>query len=158
MMNHRDLVHAFENGAVKGKSNSMFIDGDVLYSYGYHYPLAVRHPGHEEGKDWGAGVQFIVNDTGYSRTTSKHIGCARSLRRSIAVSFADLCVHNIIDGRRSVPTPENFEIVRTVRDDGEFIFRSRGQMFRFRTFYKSRRRQTSIERVLPSELLALDAA
>jgi hypothetical protein len=52
---------------------------DTIYSYGYHYPLLwkVVNP---------QGIELMVcNDSGYSNTTSKHIGKA--------AMYADLCVH-----------------------------------------------------------------
>ena len=31
----------------------MFIEGNVIYSYGHHFPLAIR-------KDWGAGITHLI--------------------------------------------------------------------------------------------------
>lgn len=59
----------FANGATEGNGCSVYISGDVLYSYGSHYPLAVR-------KDDGT---FVINVSGYSVSTSKHIHYARSI-------------------------------------------------------------------------------
>lgn len=44
---------------------SVYYDGETVYSYGYHYPLLVKH-----GQNW------LINDTGYSITTAKHINWA----------------------------------------------------------------------------------
>jgi hypothetical protein len=46
--------------------SSVMVDYDgVAYSYGFHYPLAVRHGGY-----------VFVNNHGYSNTTAKHINWA----------------------------------------------------------------------------------
>lgn len=54
---------AFANGATTGKiaGNRMFIEGNTLYSYGYHFKLAVRL----------STSLFWVNDSKYSVTTSR---------------------------------------------------------------------------------------
>ena len=60
-----DLVSGFINQKSKAGRNanrSLWFEGDVLYSYGRHFPLAVRF-----------GVDFyIVNGDRYSVTTSQH--------------------------------------------------------------------------------------
>lgn len=60
-MRNEQLVQAFANGATSGKSSSMFIEGNVIYSYGKHFPLAVRNP-----------TGFVINIDKVSVTTSKH--------------------------------------------------------------------------------------
>jgi hypothetical protein len=47
-------------------------DGDRLYSYGNHYPLLFRVASK------GGRMLWVVNDGGYSATTSKHIAYARA--------------------------------------------------------------------------------
>jgi hypothetical protein len=64
MMSNRDVAIAFSKGAKKGKSNRMFIDGDTIYSYGYHFPLAQRF----RKKD----VEYLYNPIEYSMTTTHH--------------------------------------------------------------------------------------
>ena len=60
-MNHKNLLQAFKNGKTRGSAIHMYIEDNVLYSYGHHFPLLVRMP-------WG----FLQNADKYSRTTSKH--------------------------------------------------------------------------------------
>ncbi len=55
------LIQEFIDGATEGEASHMYIDGDVMYSYGSHFPLLVR-------RDWG----FILNADKYSSTTSQH--------------------------------------------------------------------------------------
>lgn len=77
-MKNIDLIKSFVNGATKGKitrHNSftgqthtpLFIEGDTLFSYGHHFPLA-RH--NADGTVW-------VNTDKYSVTTSKQQGMVR---------------------------------------------------------------------------------
>lgn len=61
------LCHAWANQMQDyGKGSSMFFEGPVIYSYGYHYEIArfIDAPNGEK-------VVF-VNSNGYSITTSKH--------------------------------------------------------------------------------------
>lgn len=64
-MTNKQIIDSFIDRLTKGKNsnNSLFIEGDTLYSYGYHYPLAKRE----------ADGQFWVNDKKYSSTTSGHV-------------------------------------------------------------------------------------
>lgn len=72
-LSHSDVVSAFERGHTKGSSSSMFIDGDVLYSYGHHFPLLVRM------KHWRNGKPYLMNADRYSVTTSQHQSKASSI-------------------------------------------------------------------------------
>ena len=56
------LIDEFvDEGATFGEASHMYIGGDVLYSYGRHFPLLVR-------RDWG----FVLNADKYSSSTSAH--------------------------------------------------------------------------------------
>lgn len=62
-----EIAHLFANknqASATNQSRNIFFEANSLYSYGYHYKLAL----HLEG---GA---ILINDSGYSITTSKHIG------------------------------------------------------------------------------------
>jgi len=66
-MTNRQLAQAFANGATSGKSGNMFIDGDTIYSYGYHFSIATRiHTG-----------LYLINKDRYSNTTARHISHVR---------------------------------------------------------------------------------
>ena len=77
-MTNKQIVQAFVSGATKGKNSlkSIFIEGDTLYSYGYHFPLAKR-------KDGG----FWVNPDRYSVTTSKQQSIVRGAIAQAGFSF-----------------------------------------------------------------------
>lgn len=68
MRNTQELINEFYAGR---KTNghcpaSIFFEGDTIYSYGYHYPLAriIRNDNQ---------TIVLLNDSGYSNTTAKHI-------------------------------------------------------------------------------------
>lgn len=62
MVSNRELAKRFAQGATKGTGSHMFIEGDTIYSYGHHFPIARRHP--------QAG--FLFNSGGYSPSTGRH--------------------------------------------------------------------------------------
>ena len=62
MVGHQDLAINFASGFTKGTGSRMFIEGDVIYSYGRHFPIALRL------KD----NIFLVNIDKYSSSTSRH--------------------------------------------------------------------------------------
>jgi len=64
MISQSELVERFvKHNATRGRASNMFVDGNTLYSYGYHFPLLVR-------LDWG----YLQNADRYSQTTSTHQG------------------------------------------------------------------------------------
>lgn len=62
-MSNSAVTEAFATGATKGASKNMYIEGDVIYSYGPHFPIAKRIPG-----------GYVVNSDDYSSTTAHHKG------------------------------------------------------------------------------------
>jgi hypothetical protein len=52
----------FARGKTEGKSKHMFIDGDTIYSYGSHFPIAIKLD----------NDVIIFNTAGYSSTTRHH--------------------------------------------------------------------------------------
>lgn len=68
-----EFVNFGEDENIKAKH--LFFEKDVLFSYGYHYPLCIRL------RDC-----FIINKDGYSRTTANHKGkVIRSLPKNSIV-------------------------------------------------------------------------
>jgi hypothetical protein len=63
-MNNGDVCKEYINGDI-AKGNNLFVEGNILYSYGYHFPLAIR-------LILGKKYKFIINSDKYSVTTSKH--------------------------------------------------------------------------------------
>jgi hypothetical protein len=65
-------VQAIENGETMSKKYcaSVMVDGNTIYSYGYHYPLLFRI------EDKNGRMVWVCNNGGYSATTRKHISWA----------------------------------------------------------------------------------
>ena len=62
--NAQDCVHAFaQRQQPQGRASNVFFYGDKIYSYGYHYLLA----------EFIDDKTILINDSGYSSTTNKHI-------------------------------------------------------------------------------------
>lgn len=59
----------FVKGEVRGASKHIFINENTIYSYGYHFKLAIRVP---EKLIPIFGVKYIVNSNSYSVSTAKH--------------------------------------------------------------------------------------
>lgn len=66
--NTNEVIHVFAQQTQnegRNSTRSIFFEGKKIYSYGYHYLL---------GEFINNGKAIIINNTGYSVTTSKHIG------------------------------------------------------------------------------------
>lgn len=67
-MRHREVAEAFARGETKGSGSRMFIEGDTVYSYGRHFPIARRV---------SADV-VVCNSNGYSGSTARHKSYVKS--------------------------------------------------------------------------------
>jgi hypothetical protein len=61
-MANNTLAKKFSEGDKTGKGNNMFIEGNTIYSYGRHFPIAHRLP---------SGL-YLINKDKYSVSTGKH--------------------------------------------------------------------------------------
>jgi len=59
-MNNKTLAKKFAEGATKGTGSNMFIEGDTIYSYGYHFKIAVRY-----------STVVLLNSKDYSHSTQR---------------------------------------------------------------------------------------
>ena len=70
-MKNSQVAETFVNRRVwkeeKVEGSNFFIEGNVVYSYGHHFPLAIRLENNI----------FLLNGNGYSKTTGKHKGVVR---------------------------------------------------------------------------------
>ena len=85
--NNKSLADAFARGVTDGKANNLFIERGVLYSYGYHFPIAVT----KNGKTY-------VNGDRYSPSTARHQSYLRTALNRNGVdwyetSLADVRAH-----------------------------------------------------------------
>jgi len=65
MQSQEKLIQKFVNGATEGGASNMHVEGNILYSYGRHFPLLIRLI------KWGKKM-FILNADRYSSSTSRH--------------------------------------------------------------------------------------
>ncbi len=85
MKSQSTLINEFVNdGKTSGEASHMFIRGDVLYSYGEHFPMLVR-------TEFG----YLLNADKYSSTTSAHqSGCMK--HATIQIPFSVLQAAKLI--------------------------------------------------------------
>lgn len=69
-MRNREVPVRFFQGAKKGGTKHVFIEGDAIFSYGAHFPMAFK-----SGKE-----NLFLNKDKYSSSTSAH---QSALRREI---------------------------------------------------------------------------
>ena len=93
--NSSEVMHLFANKTqsdATNQSRNAFFNDNALYSYGYHYKLAEHLKG-------GA---ILINDMGYSVTTSKHIGqIGQASRHKTQFFSSDVLLDEVL------PTIEN---------------------------------------------------
>lgn len=69
LKNHNEVAHYWANKVqTNGKSSNMFFQGEVIYSYGYHFPIA-KHINNN---------LILFTSKGNSISTSKHLGITRA--------------------------------------------------------------------------------
>lgn len=76
-----------------GRFGNLFFEGSTLYSYGYHYPLAM----------FVEADTILINDEGYSPTTGRHIYKAKSItgnRKQLLTS--KLCLSLVLNEMESL--------------------------------------------------------
>lgn len=70
-MNHKTVAQKFAQGAIKANGHNMYVAQPsyhlTIYSYGYHFPIAVR-----TGIELDGHEIVLFNSDGYSNSTSKH--------------------------------------------------------------------------------------
>jgi hypothetical protein len=86
-MSHENTVRDFAKGKDRAVySSNIFAENGVLYSYGKHFPLAIRQPEETNlstGKEW-----YLLNGDKYSSSTSGHQSLTfRHLLHEPRVSF-----------------------------------------------------------------------
>lgn len=67
IMNNTQVCEAFSNGETEGRGSNLFIDGDTIYSYGHHFPIAKHTDKFVDGKEI-----ILFTTKSYSVTTAKH--------------------------------------------------------------------------------------
>jgi hypothetical protein len=73
------LCHKFnEQSQTEGRASNMFFEGDTMYSYGRHYIVG----------EFLTPDLIVINDVGYSSSTSKHISILTSATRDKTQIFS----------------------------------------------------------------------
>jgi hypothetical protein len=86
-MNNSQLSHNWANKVKpNGKGSNMFYENDIIYSYGYHFPIAKFF------KDINGNELIAFTTRDYSNTTSKH---KNHVRRSIPFGYKIIFCHDI---------------------------------------------------------------
>lgn len=79
-LGNESVVISFKDGSRSGHGSNLFIDENYLYSYGYHFIVAIRREN-----------DFILNGDTYSNSTSKHQDLARHyLNPQVIIPFSVL--------------------------------------------------------------------
>lgn len=78
-MNNEQVAHLWANKSrTSAKGSSFYFDGDTIYSYGSHFPIARHYKG-----------VILFTTRGYSTSTSKHIGYARSASHHLTTFYTN---------------------------------------------------------------------
>ena len=109
-------VHGYSEAGRNYGGETVFFYGNTIYSYGYHFPMAVRMvtPGY--------GTWYLVNGDVYSNTTNRHQAELRNAldgKRTIILPFSvleeakiDVSRLELVDVERS----QNVDVVRHVKN------------------------------------------
>lgn len=107
MLSQSTLIERFSKGAGSGSASNVFVEEDVIYSYGHHFPLAVR-------QDWGGGIRYLINGDRYSSSTASHQSqCIRGLTPNVQVPFSALAAAGLADSS----LPKRSLRIAACRDD-----------------------------------------
>ena len=136
--NTQDCVHAFaQRQTPQGKASSVFFYGDKIYSFGYHYLLG----------EFIDDKTIVINDKGYSNTTSKHISYVSSGTRQYKQFFTTKCEIGLVYSQvltlqsklATARKPENYinQILSLFDSLNEFIQYTKGKHIPKDTRYKA---------------------
>lgn len=98
--NNEDTIKAFAEGSAtcRNSNGNIFAEGDILYSYGKHFPMAIRMDN-----------VYLINGDKYSVTTSAQQNlCIQTLSPNVQIPFSGLRGANIV--------PEDIKILHWTSD------------------------------------------
>jgi hypothetical protein len=140
--NSNDVMHLFaQRTQNNARTNSAFFEGNKVYSYGYHYLLG-------EFIENKKGLQAImINNTGYSVTTSKQISELTGATRQYKQFFKTECnielVHDQIKGNfQKLVSARKKELYilpcqRLFEKLNEFLIWDNNKTFKKNVYYKA---------------------
>ncbi len=111
-LSQSEVADRFSKGRTSGEASNMFIRGDVLYSYGTHFPLTIRL----------AGGGYLHNGDRYSVSTAGHQSHARSAISGPVIPFSALASAGIGERDRFA-----LRIIEQIPDRNEWICRCPGE-------------------------------
>lgn len=97
------LVDNFIKGKESGKAANMFIKGNVLYDYGYHFPMLVK-----------TKLGMLMNADKYSSTTSHHQSLCMGYA-TLQVPFSVLLAAKIITGSGRYLTESELDKIELIQ-------------------------------------------
>jgi hypothetical protein len=135
--NSKDVIHLFaQRTQDEARCSNVFFRGDRIYSYGHHYVLG----------DFLDEKTILINDTGYSNTTNKHIFQLTLATRQYKQFFVNQCqlkqvyeqVVKHVDSLGNARKPEKYvsEILSLWDSMNEFIEYRKLKQIKKSTEYK----------------------
>ena len=135
-----EIMHKFaEQSQEEGQSQTrnIFFYKNKIYSYGHHYLLAEILPNNI----------ILINDTGYSSSTGKHIAMVRQATRQYKqFFFTDICLNNVhsiiiaasikIINARKKEIYAN-EIINTFENFNEYLNKFKECIYKSKSFYQN---------------------
>ena len=136
-----ELIHKFaEQSQEQGQTSTgnLFFNKNKVYSYGHHYLLGEILPDN----------RIIINNTGYSSSTGKHIGMLRQATRQYKqIFYSDVCLNNvhekIIESSKKIINARKKEIyaneiINTFEIFNEYLNKYQEAIFKQSTLEKSK--------------------
>jgi len=82
--NNRQIAEWFAEGKTSGRTKHLYIEGDTIYSYGSHFPIAQRIV-------LGGETAYLFTTGGYSTTTARHKSLVRhAIRHNVVIEARQL--------------------------------------------------------------------
>ena len=104
-MKNSQVADAFRNGNEQAKTEHLFIEGNVIYSYGYHFPIAIKLNNRT----------LLFNADGYSQTTAKHKGYVK--RTFEGWTFISKNTHELRELAGRITTTEELALTELSRGE-----------------------------------------
>ena len=141
IFSNSELIHKFaEQSQEEGQTQTknIFFYKNKLYSFGYHYLLAEILPNNI----------ILINNTGYSSSTGKHIAIVRQATRQYEqYFFTDICLNNvherIIEASKKIINARKKEIyaneiINTFENFNEYLNKFNQCIYKNETIEKSK--------------------
>jgi len=103
-MKNQQVAEIFVRSERETKTKNLFIDKNVLYSYGHHFPLCVKLLG-----------GFIINSDSYSVSTARHKGyIVRKLNGNFILMNIKQIREVIENNIKTIEEAKNFFILKAL--------------------------------------------